>query len=254
VTSTAEVERALALAGIDSPARWHNSVGSTNAEAAAWAEGGAEELSLVAAGHQTAGRGRRGRGWDDVPGGALMFSLVLRPRLAPDDVGLLPLLAGAAAAEAATALAGVDVRCKWPNDLMLGEAKTGGILAESAVDGAAIRHVVVGVGINLTAPTGVPGAAGLGAGVDPMALLSDFLRRFVATYVDGGSAAGFADGVRARWRVVAATLGRRIEVARTGGETIRGRAFDVDERGGLLVDLEGGGRVTVRSGEVEHVR
>jgi BirA family biotin operon repressor/biotin-[acetyl-CoA-carboxylase] ligase len=248
------VERALTLASIDAPALWHDSVGSTNAEAMAWAEGGAGEFSLVAAAHQTAGRGRRGRGWDDVPGGALMFSFVLRPRLAPDDVGLLPLLAGAAAAEAVAAIAGVDVRCKWPNDLMLGEAKTGGILAESALDGAAIRHVVVGVGINLVPPVGVAGAAGLGAGVDPMALLSEFLRRFVTTYVDGGTAPGFADGARARWRGVAATLGLEVEVTRADGETIRGRAIDVDERGALVLDLEGGGRVTVRTGDVEHVR
>jgi BirA family biotin operon repressor/biotin-[acetyl-CoA-carboxylase] ligase len=164
------------------------------------------------------------------------------------------LLAGASAAEASTKIAGVDIRCKWPNDLMLGEAKMGGILAESAVGGAAIRHVVVGVGINLVAPAGLPGAAGLGAGVDPMALLSDFLRRFVTTYVEGGSAPGFSEDVRARWRAVAATPGRQIEVARVGAETVRGRALGVDERGGLVIELEDGGRVTVRTGEVEHVR
>jgi BirA family biotin operon repressor/biotin-[acetyl-CoA-carboxylase] ligase len=254
VTTVSQLEGALALAGISSPARWHDRVGSTNAEAVLWAEAGAEELSLVAAGHQTAGRGREGRGWEDVPGGALMFSFVLRPRLVPEDAGVLPLLAGAAAAEAAAAVVGVEVRCKWPNDLMRGDAKTGGILAESALDGAAIRHVVMGVGINLVPPDGVPGAAGLGVGVDPMELLSEMLRRFLSSYVDGGSAPGFADDVRARWRAVAATLGRDVEVARVGGDPIRGRAVDVDRRGGLVLDIGDGGRVTVSTGEVEHVR
>src|SRR5439155_8468369 len=170
-----DLRRALALAGVTAPARWHDSVGSTNAEAASWAGASAPEFALVGAAHQTAGRGRRGRGWEDVPGGALMFSFVLRPLLAPDDAGLLPLLAGAAMALAAAAVAGADVRCKWPNDLMLGEAKAGGVLAESAVGGEALAYVVIGVGVNLVSPEGVPGATGLGADVEPMALLSEFV-------------------------------------------------------------------------------
>jgi len=248
-----DLRLALELAGITAPTRWHANVGSTNAEAAAWAGAGAPEFALVAAAHQTAGRGRRGRGWEDVPGGALMFSFVLRPLLAPDDAGLLPLLAGAAMALAATAVAGADVRCKWPNDLMLGEAKAGGVLAESAVGGEALTYVVVGIGVNLVAPEGVPGATGLGADVDPMALLSAFLRVFVGGYGDAGSGAGFADEVRARWRSVSRTLGRDVRVTQTDGRTIRGRAVDVDGWGGLVLDV-GADRITVRSGEVELVR
>ncbi len=132
-------------------------------------------------------------------------------------------------------------------------AKAGGVLAESAVGGEALTYVVVGIGVNLVAPEGVPGATGLGADVDPMALLSAFLRVFVGGYGDAGSGAGFADEVRARWRSVSGTLGRGVRVTQTDGRTIRGRAVDVDGWGGLVLEV-GADRITVRSGEVELVR
>jgi len=84
-----ELERALRLAGLSAPAHWQEVTGSTNADAAALADGGAPEWTLVGAGHQTAGRGRLGRTWLDRPGGSLMASLVLRPTMAPEDLGLL---------------------------------------------------------------------------------------------------------------------------------------------------------------------
>jgi BirA family biotin operon repressor/biotin-[acetyl-CoA-carboxylase] ligase len=251
VTTTEDLERAMSLAEIHAPARWLETVGSTNTEAVAWAELGAEEFSLIGASHQTAGRGRLGRGWDDEPGGALMFSFVLRPSIGTDYSGLLPLLAGAAMAAAAREVGGADVMCKWPNDLTLGGDKVGGILAESSVDGARFVHVVIGLGVNLVPPAGVPGAAGLGARIDPMELLEGFLRRFGEGY--RGDEAGFGSRVRESWRRVSATLGREVEAIRTDGETIRGEAVDVDERGGLVI-RSAAGPVTVRSGEIEHLR
>src|SRR6266571_151982 len=97
------------------------------------AEDGAPAWTLVAAGHQTAGRGRLGRTWSSEPGGSLLFSLVLRPDMQPEDVGLLTLAAGVAMAAACKDEAALEVRCKWPNDLLLGDRKVGGILSESRV-------------------------------------------------------------------------------------------------------------------------
>ncbi|HVF08544.1 MAG TPA: hypothetical protein VNC60_08215, partial [Actinomycetota bacterium] len=91
-----DLQRALRLAGLAAPTHWHEVTGSTNALAAELATAGAPEWTLVGAGHQTAGRGRLDRTWIDRPGGSLMTSLVLRPSMAPDDLGLLTLLAGAA--------------------------------------------------------------------------------------------------------------------------------------------------------------
>jgi len=246
VLSTSELERALAAAGLHAPVRFEEVTGSTNATALDLADRGWPEWTLVAADHQTAGRGRLGRTWVDRPGDSLMFSYVLRPeRLDPSSAGLVPLLAGAAMAGAASEVAGVEVLCKWPNDLLLGGEKVGGILVESAVVEARIRHVVVGIGVNVVAPAGVHGAAGLGE-VDRVALLARFLERFRDGY------ARLPAGVTRAWTLVSATLGREVEVRRLDGPPMRGRAVAVDDRGALVVETAEG-PVAVGSGEVEHL-
>jgi len=133
VLSDEAMRRVLGRIGVDSPVRFDDVTASTNATAVEMARSGAPEWTLVAAGHQTAGRGRLGRRWIDEPGRALMFSIVLRPELSPGRAGLISLLAGTAMARACVEAAGAAVGCKWPNDLMLGGAKVGGILSESAV-------------------------------------------------------------------------------------------------------------------------
>jgi BirA family biotin operon repressor/biotin-[acetyl-CoA-carboxylase] ligase len=244
------VRRALHSAGLpEAGARFEDVTESTNATALALARAGAPEWTVVAAGHQTAGRGRLGRTWESRPGEALLFSVVLRPGVSPDRAVLLTLLAGAAMARAAHDEGASEVRCKWPNDLLVGEAKVGGILAEAAVAGGAVDHLVVGVGVNLgAAPEGVEGAGGLG-GLAAEPVLSSFLRRFRAGYGDGGD----APGVVVDYRPLCATIGRRVRATTTDGRTVEGVAVDVDETGALVVDTEGG-RTAVGFGEVLHLR
>jgi BirA family biotin operon repressor/biotin-[acetyl-CoA-carboxylase] ligase len=251
VTTSKDLQRVLAEAGIDAPARWLDVVGSTNSEASEWAASGAPEFALVAAGQQLAGRGRLGRTWQGVPGGSLTFSFVLRPKMEPEAAGLLTLLAGAALAQAARSLTGLDLLCKWPNDLVIGEAKAGGILCESVIEGGSLSHVVVGIGVNLHAPQDVPGAIGLGESVDPVGLLSSFLIGFRDLYARTGS--DFAPAVLDAWRRVSATLGRTVEAKLADGSGVLGRAFDVDERGALVLETAGG-LTTLTSGEVVHLR
>jgi BirA family biotin operon repressor/biotin-[acetyl-CoA-carboxylase] ligase len=248
--STSELERALEAAGLHAPVRFEEVTGSTNATAQELAEEGSPEWTLVAANHQTAGRGRMGRTWVDRPGGALMCSFVLRPvTLDPASGGLIPLLAGASMAEAAGDVAGIGVRCKWPNDLLFGRAKVGGVLVESAIESGRFRYMVVGVGVNLELPPDMPGAAGLGP-VDPACLLTAFLRRFGSGYLPADDA--FAAIVRERWRAVSATLGSDVEANGPDGSTVRGRAIDVDAQGGLVIETVDG-PTTVVSGEVWHL-
>jgi BirA family transcriptional regulator, biotin operon repressor / biotin---[acetyl-CoA-carboxylase] ligase len=251
MTTTADLERVLAAAGCAAPAQWDESTGSTNATARARAEAGDPEWTLVAAGHQLEGQGRMGRAWEDRPGAALLFSLVLRPAIDPPAAGLLPLLAGAAMAEAVKGVTAVEIRCKWPNDLLREEGKVGGILAESAVADGRLRYVILGAGVNLEPPGGVPGARGLGMDTDPLALLEAFLHRFREGYLPGSP--GFAAAVVDRWSRISATLGRRVEAARTAGGIVRGTATGLDPQGGLIVETDLG-PVTVHSGEVMHLR
>jgi BirA family biotin operon repressor/biotin-[acetyl-CoA-carboxylase] ligase len=246
--TAADLGRALAAIGEDAPVRFDEVTGSTNATALELADGGAPEWTLVAAGHQTEGRGRLGRRWIDRAGGSLLVSVVLRPRLDPEAAGLLPLLAGAAMAEAASALdpGGAPVACEWPNDLVRDGGKLGGVLVEAVVADGALRHAVVGVGVNLDRPADEPGARGLGA-VDPGTLLTAFLRRFAVRYRLAPET--LAPAVLDAWRAVSATLGRAVAVERLDGSTVRGTAFDLDARGALVVRT-GSGDVAITSGEV----
>ncbi|MGH3275191.1 MAG: biotin--[acetyl-CoA-carboxylase] ligase, partial [Streptosporangiaceae bacterium] len=124
--------------------------GSTNADLLAAAKAGAPHGTVLAAEHQTSGRGRQGRAWSTPPEArALTFSVLVRPAgVPPSGRGWLPLLTGVAVARALRAEAGVDAVLKWPNDVLAGGAKLAGILAEQVGDA-----IVVGIGINVSART-----------------------------------------------------------------------------------------------------
>ena len=162
--------------------------------------------SVVVADHQTAGRGRFDRRWDAPPGTALLVSFVLKPN------PVLSLAAGVAAAEAS----GVEVRLKWPNDLLLDGGKLGGILVEARADKA-----ICGIGINLTwAPEG---AVQLNAPRDEvLARLREKLDRWTLAA---------PEDALARWRELSATLGRRVRI-----DGVEGVAEDIGPRGELIVD------------------
>ncbi len=133
-------------------ARFLDSVSSTNTAAAEWAAEGAAEGCLVAADYQTAGRGRLGRTWSAGAGRNLTFSLVLRPTIPAERVGLIPLAAALAVGEAVDRfVAPVPTRIRWPNDVLLGGRKACGMLLESAfgAGGTGLRYVVLGIGLNV---------------------------------------------------------------------------------------------------------
>jgi BirA family biotin operon repressor/biotin-[acetyl-CoA-carboxylase] ligase len=141
------------------------STGSTNADLLARAadDPGSPEGQVLVAEEQTAGRGRLGRSWSSVPGASLTFSVLLRPAAVPAARrGWLTLLAGVAVASAVRSAAGVDAVLKWPNDVLTGDRKLAGILAEQSPDGSA---VVIGTGLNVAAAPGElqVSAAGLAA-------------------------------------------------------------------------------------------
>jgi BirA family biotin operon repressor/biotin-[acetyl-CoA-carboxylase] ligase len=243
------LERAARAAGIDAPPVWLEETGSTNDDARRLAESGAPAWTVVAAGHQTAGRGRLGRSWADTPGKALTFSVILRPRLEPDRAPLVT-LAAAAAMVAAAETPGLG--SKWPNDLVVGERKVGGILAEAAVEGAALRHLVLGIGVNLSMTaedfppevrTTATSLASLGGPDDPERLLASFLRLFRP------ACERLPEDAVDRYRRVCTTLGRLVRARTTDGQDVEGIAVDLDGRGGLTVDTPAGPR-TVAFGDV----
>ena len=120
--------------------------GSTNADALAAARAGAPEGLVIMADHQTAGRGRLGRSWEDEPGDSLIVSVLLRPPLAPTQLHRLTQAVALAAKDACSSVGGFRPDLKWPNDLVVGERKLAGILAESIVEDGRVGAVVVGMG------------------------------------------------------------------------------------------------------------
>jgi BirA family transcriptional regulator, biotin operon repressor / biotin---[acetyl-CoA-carboxylase] ligase len=125
--------------------------GSTNDDAAAAARGGAPEGTLIWARRQTRGRGRRGRAWVSLEGN-LHLSIVLHPDVPPMRAGEIAFVAALAAADTCAGLAlAADVRCKWPNDILVSGRKVGGLLIESSIAGNRIEWLVVGIGLNLAA-------------------------------------------------------------------------------------------------------
>jgi BirA family biotin operon repressor/biotin-[acetyl-CoA-carboxylase] ligase len=234
------VREVVALAEID----------STNAEALRRAAAGAGEGLVVVADVQTAGRGRLGRSWWGEPGAGLLASWLLRPTLPGERWPLLTLVAGVAAARALAAASGLEVRLKWPNDLVVGERKAGGILAESDGRGA----LVLGLGVNLRQRRFPPDLEATATSVAreggrPVArawLLAATLSGFGARMRDP---AAFLD----EYRALTATLGRRVLVERAGAPPVRGRARDVTDAGALLVETPLGVE-TVAAGDVVHLR
>jgi BirA family biotin operon repressor/biotin-[acetyl-CoA-carboxylase] ligase len=199
-----------------------DSVSSTQRAARDLLESGRARVGhIVVSDQQTAGRGRLGRVWTSPPGGLYATFIV------PSD-RLLALRAGLAAARALEAL-GVAMRLKWPNDLVVGERKLGGILIEANADVAR-----VGIGINLTSSPlrEATSLLDLGVCVDRDALVRAIYSRLVTRE----SEAGILESYRTR----SATLGRRVRIDVGAGRTIDGRAVGIDALGRLLIETRDG--------------
>lgn len=123
-------------------------IDSTNLWAKALAKEGASHGTVAVAELQTAGRGRLGRSWSAPAESSVMMTLLLRPSFSPQHASMLTLIMGLSVAQACISL-GLDVKIKWPNDVILGGKKICGILTEMSADERKIEYVVIGVGINV---------------------------------------------------------------------------------------------------------
>ncbi|MCK4597822.1 biotin--[acetyl-CoA-carboxylase] ligase [bacterium] len=232
-------------------------VGSTNDVALQIARNGAAQGTLVVAEEQTAGRGRMGRSWNSPPGVSLLFSLVLRPRMAPNRVFQLAICGALAVAEVVCQRTHLPVKVKWPNDVLIRGKKLAGVLTETQVDLAGVRFVVLGVGININqAPTDFPEGlqgqatsirAELGRSVSRRHLLQDLLLKFEEIYdqFQDQGLAPFLD----RWRQLSWVLNRKVTV-QVGGKEFSGLAVDIDEMGALLLEEASGKRRRLLAGDV----
>jgi len=145
----AELESSLAGTVFAGKLHFSPVTDSTNTDTLLAARSGAPHGSVWFADEQWAGRGRGDHAWHSSAGEGLYMSLLLRPPIPAIRLPLLPLAAGLAAAEAIRTIAGLSVDLRWPNDLMLGSRKAGGILVESKISNGYVDFAVVGIGINV---------------------------------------------------------------------------------------------------------
>jgi BirA family biotin operon repressor/biotin-[acetyl-CoA-carboxylase] ligase len=233
---------------------------STNRVALELGHAGEPEGTVVIAEEQTAGRGRAGRAWLSERAAGIYVTLLLRPRLAPVQAPLLTMMAGLSVHAAVESVTGLNVDLKWPNDLLIGGKKAGGILTEMHAEPSQVRFVIVGIGLNVNQEK-FPGelasiATSLrmesGKRQSRMELLVRLLREFENDYNrflrEGVS------GVVERFETVSSyARGKRVRVS-NGSESYVGTTAGLGPEGLLQVEREDGRLMTVIAGDVAEAR
>lgn len=242
---------------------WADEVGSTNTELLQAAAQGAPDGVVLAADHQSGGRGRLDRAWVAPPRASILCSALVRRYPVADGSApsLVTMAAGMAAQAACASASGAEVLLKWPNDLLVAvgghERKVAGLLAEAhwSAGSTGPEAIVVGVGINVNWPEDVPAElAGIAAALNHVAGHDIDRRSLLASYLEGleRHLALSPAALVGRYRGLLATLGRDVRVERAA-DVIVGRAVDVTEAGALIVESDSQ-RHVVAAGDVVHVR
>ncbi|MBP8180388.1 MAG: biotin--[acetyl-CoA-carboxylase] ligase [Acidimicrobiia bacterium] len=239
--------------------RFFDELDSTNRYLVEEASLGATEGTVAVARHQTAGRGRRERTWLAEPDSSLLMSVLVRPNLPPNRYFSITAALALAGCDASEKF-GVTPTIKWPNDLLVGEHKLAGVLAQ-AFDAGGESTIVAGIGLNLRPLPSDSGAAASATSLEqhrppgspaltPGDLIAPVLEHFEENYLQALDAPAV---LMARYRQRCATLGREVRVTLMRG-SIEGRAQDVDDSGALLVRQADGRQTAVTVGDTVHLR
>lgn len=235
-------------------------IDSTNRVAMELGYAGEPEGTVVLAEEQTAGRGRAGRSWHSERAVGIYVTLLLRPRISPVQAPLLTMMAGLSAHAAILGQTGLAPDIKWPNDLMLGSKKVGGILTEMHAEPNLVRFVIVGVGINVNQEK-FPGEltaiatslrAATGKTQSRLDLLARFLLKFENDYQsflrDG------AEAITERFSQISSyARGKRVCVS-NGAESYPGVTAGLRQEGLLQVLRDDGTLATVFAGDVTELK
>lgn len=235
---------------------YHEELDSTNNRAKRLGEEGAPDGTLVTADYQTAGKGRRGRGWVSERGTGIWMSLLLRPGIPPSSASMLTLVAAMAVVTGIQEATGLDTGIKWPNDIVMNGKKICGILTEMSAELDNIHYVVIGIGINANIrefPEEIREKATslyLESGriivrsqliAAVMKAMNQYYRRFLEI--------GDLSGLKEEYEEHLVNKGKEVLVLASSGE-YQGVSLGIDKTGELLVQLKDGTVNHVVSGEV----
>lgn len=234
-------------------------VASTNTLAMDMASNGAPEGTVVAAETQTGGKGRLGRKWIS-PKGNLYLSVILRPEVPLHKAPLVTLMGAAAVAASIRKQCGLEAGIKWPNDILVSGKKVAGLLTEMSAEQDRIRHIVLGIGVDVnmdmdTLPHDVRGqttslATETGAKIDRTMLLRQLLRELDRRYL---VFLANEQEVLREWELLNTTIGNRIAVS-GAKETLEGLAQGIDGEGRLIIKRDDGSIRTVAAGDVTIIK
>src|ERR1039457_3150041 len=218
---------------------------STNDVVEKLARDGVKEGAVVFAESQTSGRGRLGRKWISPERKGLWFSILLRPDLRPQETTQLTVASATALRRAIQSETGLQPEIKWPNDILVGGRKVAGILTELSAELDRVRHVILGIGVDVNQGAGEfpPALRKLatslkiecGKAVERPELAAAILRELDSDYAR--ICAGKFTAVAVEWEAHCATIGHDVPI-QIGGRKIRGRAESVDDDGALLIRTE----------------
>ncbi len=251
-----EIKYNLGTAFIGKDIVYKESLVSTMDEAMRLGIADAVAGTVVCAETQAQGRGRLGRQWVSPAGKGIYASLLLRPQTPLSQVAQLTLVSAVAIAQALREVSGLEVRIKWPNDILIGGKKIAGILTELNAEMDRVRFVVVGFGVNVNTLTAELPAHATSLKVETqkdfsrILVLQEILRSF-EKWLNIFEREGFAP-VRESWKKLSCTLGQRVKFVEPSLE-VTGLAFDLAPDGSLLLRNDLGKVIKKHSGDALHL-
>ena len=230
---------------------YHDEMASTMDMARDLARKGCPDFTAVIAGRQVSGRGRLKREWHSDKGG-LYFTVVLRPDLPPVLSFRVSFLASLTLARILNEMFGVDVRVKWPNDLLVDERKLCGMLSELEAEADRVAFINVGVGINVNNdPSAIePAATSLKAILGRQVSIKNILAHYLDAFEERMQTAAL-DRVIEEWKAYTVTLNREVRVVTTR-DVFTGKAVDVDDNGALVLQCADGSIQKIVYGDCFH--
>lgn len=260
ILSQSEIESRMTTQWAGRKVFFFNETGSTNTDAKRFAEMGEPHGATVVADMQTAGKGRRGRGWQSPAGTSVYFTILLRPDFAPDKASMITLVMALSVAQAAEKMTNLDIKIKWPNDIVVNKKKICGILTEMSTtpEMNEIQYVVVGVGVNANntpehfseevSQMATSLKMETGKHISRAALIEQILTCFEQNYEIFRKTLDMS-GLQAAYQEHLINIGAQVRVLDPAGE-YTGISKGIDPYGELIVEKDDGESVRVYAGEV----